>query len=246
MPDPKYQVKFYGHVSKDEDLFVRHFARLLEMEEDEVRSLLERVPVVMRDGLDKRRAEELQSNCSSFGALCLIEAMDGDENERASSEAAGNTSLLSKLKIPTLGDSVWFWLLAASAAAFVILASATFFSSVRHVYRKNQEPSKPAVESGLGTASESAVSTSAHVQYLRSEVVAEIEELNSRIAEQRFWLKEAEASVYRLQVMADPDKRDLEELRRRIYSLQTEIGANIKEVQSLKKRLAEIETRRQE
>jgi hypothetical protein len=68
-----YSIKLYGHGSKDPNEFRHDLAGVLGISVDEAEELLSRVPVVVKQGMNKREAVELHALLQSIAAWSILE-----------------------------------------------------------------------------------------------------------------------------------------------------------------------------
>jgi len=73
-----YSIRLYGHGSRDPKEFCHDLARILGIPVDEAEDLLDQVPVVVKRGMQKADAEELNALLKSYSAWCILETPDGE------------------------------------------------------------------------------------------------------------------------------------------------------------------------
>lgn len=84
----RYRIRLYGHTNPEPQKFVKNLAALLGTDEQEARALLETAPVVIKEGLDKERANVLQETLNLMRALSIVETMDAEGTEDSARLAA--------------------------------------------------------------------------------------------------------------------------------------------------------------
>jgi hypothetical protein len=74
MAGPTYRVKLYGHVNPDADRFVTQLAAVLGVAPDEASALLTQAPVVIREGMERAKAQAFHETLNLIRALAILEA----------------------------------------------------------------------------------------------------------------------------------------------------------------------------
>lgn len=79
MSEQLYRIRLYGHSGENREQFVKSLSTVLGIEYDEADGILRSVPVVVRSGLFKDQADQIQKLLSAIKALSLIETEVSDE-----------------------------------------------------------------------------------------------------------------------------------------------------------------------
>lgn len=74
MAGQTYRIKLYGHVNPNADRFVTQLAAALGVSPDEARDLLMRVPVIVREGMERSKAQAFHETLNLIRALAILEA----------------------------------------------------------------------------------------------------------------------------------------------------------------------------
>lgn len=123
MTAPLYRIKLYGHSGQDEEWFAKKLAVILETTDEEAEGLVRTVPVVIKDGLDKDRAERLKEILAAINALFLVEPMGETAvpAESLSEETGGPASAEAEKQDARRAD-IWMTV-GVGCAAFLVLFS---------------------------------------------------------------------------------------------------------------------------
>jgi ribosomal protein L7/L12 len=92
-----YRLKLYGRTANDPDAFSANLAAVLGIDASTARDYLNRVPVTIKEGVSEQKAERLRSILASVGALCLVEPMNGAEQQPPSAAPARETAIADAL-----------------------------------------------------------------------------------------------------------------------------------------------------
>ena len=84
MPDTLYRIKLYGHSGGDTELFCKNLATVLDIDEQRARTLLRDTPAIIKEGIDKAKAEEFCKLLEPIQALCIVEPLGGEISEDVS------------------------------------------------------------------------------------------------------------------------------------------------------------------
>jgi len=252
MPGPKYRIKLYGHTSDDPGAFIKNLAAVLGTNEEGAKEALQRVPVVIREGIEKERAQALQETLGLIRALSLVEPMDGAAGESADAPDLG--PLLAQLRSePTAKEDPWrsriLTVLAIGFGTVVLLLTAVV------MYRGSGDELRPAagVESRVGSgvagaASESLGQTERYpdesvVQpepkpydgYSVDELESEIKTLKKEMKELHAQLKEEGNDLVAIYNSPHIDWEELREKKRAVLRLRNRIGQNRREIRYIER-----------
>lgn len=239
MSGPTYRIKLYGQSGNDPEKFCRDLAAALGLTPDEARAFLKQVPVVIREGVPKERAERLTEFLASINALVLAES----EGPETVADAAMSPQILPvelQRKQAEREDAVryGFWLVAlgAVAATFVLFVGGTILWSYLKVSAKNQ----PTVQASKTPPSQEPSGQANGQQSVPSaenfeERIAAIE---SRIEELRAKQVETQEELYHYTLTANEPERLLR--AHRINELRDEIRKEAADLKVLKATLKDM------
>ena len=91
MPVTLYRIKLYGHSGGDTELFCKNLATILDIDEERARILLLDTPAIIKEGIEKEKAEEFCKVLEPIRALCMVEPLDGEISEDGTSAAIVST-----------------------------------------------------------------------------------------------------------------------------------------------------------
>lgn len=242
MPGTLYRIKLYGHSGGDTELFCKNLATILDIDEQRARALLRDTPAIIKEGMEKAKAEEFCKLLEPIRALCIVEPLGGEIGEDLSSVTAASTRLSQSpeaddLKKKAFGSRIWTVALVVTIGAFLVFVGGGFISSFWSLYRHNQPPAAaPApVESQAESSSDDAGPVSVE------ELQVQIDELEARIESSRFHLAQAEEARGRLLGSPHSQSKDLEEQGLIMRDLRDQIRRDAAQLKILKRRLEEIE-----
>jgi hypothetical protein len=243
VPATLYRIKLYGQSGGDTELFCKNLATILDIDEQRARALLRDTPAIIKEGVEKAKAEEFCKLLELIRALCIVEPLGGEISEDVSSVTAASTRLSQSpeaddLKKKAFGSRIWTVALVVTIGAFLVFVGGGFISSLWNLYRHNRPPAT----SGPVSNDSQAESSSADAGPVSvEELQAQIDELKARIESNRFVLAQAEEARGRLLGSPRSQSKDLEEQGLIIRDLKDQIRSDAAQLQILKRKLEEIE-----
>ncbi len=251
MASPLYRIKLYGHTSDDRDAFVRNLAAILGTDEEGARAALMNVPVVIKEGLPKEKAQSVQETLGLIKALSIMEptgeetpdsAPGKEEVEAKDADAAKVTALLDAFRGERqAGMDMW-----SSRIRFAgMLGFATVVLVVLGLFIMSFYIRDPAVEETMtGAVRPPDVSLGelqAEIQDLeldREDLRRENEFLQSQLAERMETLKQVWKG-------ARPDMNRVREVKAKIADNRMRIRANAERMKGLKQKLTPLYIKRE-
>ncbi|MGO9572552.1 MAG: hypothetical protein ACLP5H_33970 [Desulfomonilaceae bacterium] len=247
MPVTLYRIKLYGHSGSDTPLFCKNLATILNIDEDRARTLLRDTPAIIREGIEKEKAEEFCKLLEPIRALCIVEPLDGEIREDDPSAAIVSTPLPASPEADDLKKDVslrsWIWMVAlvVTIGGFLLFVGGGFISSFWNVYHHNRPP-VTAPEGGAVPSDSQAEQSSADAGPISiEELLAQIDALEARIASNRFRLVQAEEARNELHKSARSQNKDLVELALIIRDLKDQIRSDADQLKVLQGKMQEIE-----
>ncbi len=247
MPGTLYRIKLYGHSGSDTELFCRNLAALMDIDAERARTLLSDAPAIIKEGIEKQKAEEFCKQLEPIRALCMIEPMDGEVIEKPPSEAIASTLLPESPEADDLKKKAarrsWIWTaaLAATIGVLLIFVGSGVISSLWRAYHHNRPPATaPRGSAGpIDSQVEPLPADAGPVSF--EELQAQVDELEARIESNRFRLAQAEQARDGLHRSPRTPNRDLEANALIIRDLKDEIQRDAAELKILKRRLEKME-----
>ncbi|MGO9569219.1 MAG: hypothetical protein ACLP5H_16920 [Desulfomonilaceae bacterium] len=239
-----YRIKLYGHSGSDTQLFCKSLATVLNIDEERARTLLRDTPAIIKEGIEKEKAEAFCNLLAPIRALCIVEPLDGKISEDGPSPATVSTPLLASPEADDLKKRAslrsWIWMVALVAAIgiFLLFIGGGFISSFWSVYHQNRLPAT----SPEPTESQSERSSTQARPASVEELQAQTDELEARIESNRFILAQAQEARDRLYRSAHFQSKDLEELALIIRDLRDRIRSDMAQLQILRWKLQQIES----
>jgi hypothetical protein len=246
VPVTLYRIKLYGHSGGDTELFCKNLATILNIDEQWARTLVRDAPAIIKEGIEKAKAEEFCRLLEPIRALCIMEPVDAEVSEDVPSAALASASHPESpepddLKKKAVRSRIWMATLVVAIGAFLLFVGGGFMSSFWNLYRHNRPPAT-APEGGSVSNDSQAESSSADAGPVSlEELQAQIDELEARIESNRFRLAQAEEARARLYRLPRSQSKDLEELALIIRDLKDQIRSDAAQLQILQRRLEEIE-----
>lgn len=247
MPATLYRIKLYGHSGGDTELFCKNLAAILDIDPGRARALLLDSPAVIKEGIEKDKAEEFCKLLEPIRALCIVESVDGEVSEEVPSAVLAQASLPEREEPDDIKaqasfrSRIWVVALVVTIGAFLLFIGGGFISSFWSLYRHNRPPvtSPQGVAASVDDQTEPQSANAGPVSL--EELQTQIDELEARIESDRFKLAEAEKTRDLLHKSARSTTRDLEESALTIRDFKDRIRRNVAELQTLKRRLEGIE-----
>ena len=202
MPVTLYRIKLYGHSGGDTELFCKNLATVLDIDEQRARTLLRDTPAIIKEGIEKAKAEEFCKLLEPIQALCIVEPLDGGVGEDVPSAALASTRLPESpeaddlKKKAALRSRIWMVALVVAIGVLVLFVAGGFLSSFWNLYRHNQPPAPVEGPAATDTQAETAPADAGPVSL--EELLAQIDELEARIESNRFRLAQVEEARDRL------------------------------------------------
>jgi hypothetical protein len=244
VPVTLYRIKLYGHSGGDTELFCKNLATVLGIEEQRARTLMRDAPAIIKEGIEKAKAEEFCKLLEPIQALCIVEPLDGGVGEDVSiaalaSQRPPESREADDLEKKAVRSRIWMVALVGAVGVLVLLVAVGFPSSFWSLYRHNQPPAPVEGPAATGTQSEPAPADAGPVSL--EELLAQIDALEARIKSNRFRLAQAGEAQDMLRRSPRSQSKDLEELALTIRDLRNQIGRDAARLQALKRRVQEIE-----
>ena len=202
MPDTLYRIKLYGHSGGDTDLFCKNLATVLDIDEQRARTLLRDAPAIIKEGIEKAKAEEFCKLLEPIQALCIVEPLDGGVGEDVSIAALASTRPPESPEADDLKKKaafrsrIWMVGLVGAIGVLVLFVGGGFISSFWNLYRHNQPPAPVEGPAATGTQAEPAPADAGPVSL--EELLAQIDALEARIESNRFRLAQAQEARDRI------------------------------------------------
>ena len=242
----KYQVKLYGFTSEDARAFCRDLARILGTTEEEAWSLLLDAPLVVKEGLDKARAQRLSETLVSISALCLMEPMDEIEEEEGELEAPIPMLEVAETEPEPVKPDLWsfrIWsaVVAVTGAALPVFGAVEYFASYRNLY-----PAKgPATERPTDFTTQTKTTESGReTTETRVELIERMATLEASLNDSRDKAKELEDDINATAGKMGTDPFELRKKKQTLHAYRADIMNALKELRSLRERLNELEGER--
>lgn len=247
MPATLYRIKLYGHSGDDTETFCKNLAVILGIDLEEARSLLLESPAVIKEGVEREKAEEFCKLLEPIRALCIVEPLDGVAGESAPLPGIASALLSERSKADdvekkaTLRSWTWTTALVVTIGAFLLFVVIGLISSFWGLYSHNRPPAKSF--QGIVGSTESQADPQASGAGLVSfeDLQSQIDEVEARIESQRFRLAEAEKDRDRLHRTTRAQSRDLEESALIIRNLKNVIRNDVTQLRILKQKAEEIQ-----
>jgi hypothetical protein len=247
VPVTLYRIKLYGHSGGDTELFCKNLATILNIDEQWARTLVRDAPAIIKEGIEKAKAEEFCRLLEPIRALCIMEPVDAEVSEDVPSAALASASHPESLepddlkKKAALRSRIWMAVLFVTIGAFLFLVGGGFISSFWNLYRHNRAPATAPGGGPVSNDSQAESSSADAGPVSLEELQAQIDELEARIESNRFRLGQAEEARDNLHISPRSQSKDLEELALIIRDLRYQIRSDAAQLQILKRRLEEIE-----
>lgn len=244
MPVTLYRIKLYGHSGSDTELFCRNLAALMDIDAEKARSILSDAPAIIKEGIEKQKAEEFCKQLEPIRALCIVEPMDGEVIEKAPSAAIASTRLPENPEADDLkkkaGLRSWIWTtaLAATIGVLLIFVGSGVMSSLWRAFHHNRPP---ATAGSPGPIDSQAEPLPADVGLVSpQELQAQIDELEAQIESDRFRLAQAQEALGKLYGSSRTSNQVLQEQALIVRDLGDQIRSDAAELKILKQRLEQI------
>lgn len=248
MPGTLYRVKLYGHSSSDTELFCKNLATVLNIDAESAQALLLDTPAVIKESVEKEKAEEICRLLEPIRALCIVEPVNGeiDDDSPIASQARAVLSEVTEAvnleKKATLRSWVWLVALGAAFGAFLLFFGVGFVSSLWHVYRHNRPAATSPAQSPASTDSRAESESVPDGPISIAELQDQIDTLEARIASNRFRLGQAEEALGALYRSPRSRNKDFEEQGLIIRDLRTRIRSDVAQLQVLQRKLGELQS----
>jgi hypothetical protein len=245
VPVTLYRIKLYGHSGGDTDLFCKNLATVLDIDEQRARTLLHEAPAIIKEGIEKAKAEEFCKLLEPIQALCIVEPLDGGVDEDVSiaalasprfPESPGADDLKKKAAFRSM---VWMVGLVGAIGVLALLVAVGFLSSFWNLYLHNQPPAPVEGPAATGTQAEPAPADAGPVSL--EELLAQIDALEARIESNKFRSAQAEEARARLHRSPSSQSKDLEELALIMRDLRDQIRSDAAQLKTLKRKVQEME-----
>ena len=120
----RYRIRLYGHTSPEPQKFIKNLAAFLCTDEQQAQAVLEQAPIVIKEGLDKERANVLQEALGLMRALSILEPMEGEEASEPTKLEAVDQILDAYRTSAQEAAEPWYtrrWVLGGTAAGIIVL-----------------------------------------------------------------------------------------------------------------------------
>jgi hypothetical protein len=247
VPVTLYRIKLYGHSGGDTELFCKNLATILDIDPERARSLLQDSPAVIKEGIEKQKAEEFCKLLEPIRALCIVEPINGEVSEEVPIAAVSSPRLADISEADDVekesprGSRIWMVALAAAVGFLLLFIGGGFLSSFLSLYRHNRPPATAPQGAGGSADTKAELQSTEAGPASFEELQTEIDTLEARIESNRFRLAEAEEARGKLHGSARTQNRDLEESALNIRDLKDRIRSDTSQLQILKRRMEEIE-----
>lgn len=246
MPVTLYRIKLYGHSGGDTELFCKNLATILNIDEQRARTLVRDAPAIIKEGIEKAKAEEFCRLLEPIRALCIMEPVDAEVSEDVPSAVIASAShpespAPDDLKKKAVRSRIWMAALIVAIGAFLLFVGGGFLSSFWSLYRHNRPPATAPGGGPVSNDSQAESSSADAGSVSLEELQAQIDELEARIESNRFRLGQAEEGRDRLHRSPRSQSKDLEEQALIIRDLRDQIRSDAAQLQILQRRLQEIE-----
>lgn len=246
MPVTLYRIKLYGHSGGDTEVFCKDLATIMDIDEHRARTLLRDAPTIIKEGMEKAKAEEFCKLLEPIRALCIVEPLGGEISEDGPSTTTDSTRLpespeADDLKKNAFRSRIWMAALVVAIGAFLFLVGGGFISSFWDLYRHNLPPATAPVGGPVPTDPQAESPSAGAGPVSVEELQAQIEALEVRIESNRFRLAQAEEARDRLHRSPRSQSKDLEEQALIIRDLRDQIRSEAAQLQVLQRRVQEIE-----
>ena len=224
-------------------------AALLHIDSERARTLLSDAPAIIKEGIEKQKAEKFRKQLEPIRALCIVEPMDGEVIEKAPSATIASTSLpeISEgddlKKKAAFSSWIWTTALVATIGSLLIFIASGVMSSFWRSYHHNRPPAA-AAEGSAGPIDSQAEPLPADAGPVSTqELQAQIDELEAGIESQKFRLTQAEEVLGKMYGSSRGSNKDLQEQALLVRDMRDQIRRDATELKILKRRLEEIESR---
>ena len=237
-----YQVRLYGHVTGDRDVFIRKMAVLLEISPAQMNEVMLDLPAVVKRNITQRTAEFLKEQCTDFGGLCLAEPMEG-EAAHSSLNSLQPQEVMERVKESWHewgSDSrarIYFVLLVAAIALFSTIVTVGYSVSVVKIFRE----SNPVITDSPGShPSQRASSKYSAAELDKADSVdlsIKKSELETQLTSLRFQYDVANRGLQDVSRSTTVDRREVFERSREVVDLRNRIREVYSRIQQIENRL---------
>jgi len=248
-----YRVKLYGHSTDDADAFSKSLAVVLNKEPDEALRTLLSAPVIVADGLERRKAEHLAAVIESIKGLCLVEPTEGgapdtdtDEVEppgREGLEAVPSDQTEAMRERGERASNIWQWILVALGAGSIVFAIVAYFSVFQEVHER-VTPSKTPSE--IEKTEKEAAGQDVEAEDPSVALTQEIGVLQEKLGVLRDRIEEQRALVKSLYSATEVDRHMFMVEQRKLAGLRNQFGQFIQRLSELKTRLEKTDKRQKQ
>lgn len=239
MAGPKYRIKLYGHTSKNLQSFLRHLASILKTDEDGARRVLMKVPVVIKEGIDREKAQSLQEALTLIDALCLIEPTPGEKTEPVATDPAVIKLLAKSVRSESTPTKKWtskIWLPLGLGVATVLLVWIALAIISSHRLPSAHRPASSISRGTAGSAPAQGQSLP-YEGYSKEELVALMEELRTDEAELRISLEAEQKALVALYNQVGSGRDELRRKKRDVVSIQNRLSRTTRKLRSVERRI---------
>jgi len=241
----KYQVKFYGFTREDARAFCKDLARVLNKTEEEAWSFLMDAPLVVKDGLGKPQAQQLTEQLVSISALCLMEPMEGTEEEEELEAPPPVPEPAEKEPERVKGDiwrfRIWLAVVAVTGATLLIFGTVAYFVAYRDLYASKRSGASQSTEAETRT---NLAESSPEATETRAELIERIAALEASLNESRAKAKELDHEINATAGKMGTDPYELRKKQQTLHRYRTDIVDAQRELRSLREKLADLEEER--
>lgn len=237
-----YQIRLYGRVTGDRDVFVHKMSVLLEISYEEMNDVMQNLPSVVKRNIRREKARFIKEQCTRFGGLCLVETMDCEE------QASSPDSLQPRALVDRVRDAWREWDADSKARTyFVLLVAATavlsgivvvgYSLSVIKIYRGASALAARDAQSRSSDPSPSTYTTNLSDGQDRVDLSLKKEELEDQLMSLRFRFEQASQGLRQVSRSTTVNRRDVFERSREVVELRNKIREVHSTIQQLRDRL---------
>ncbi len=242
----RYRIKLYGHTSSEPQKFLKNLAAFLGTDEQGAQALLEQAPVVIKEGLDKERANVLQEALSLMRALSILEPMEGQDEGDQARLAAVDRILDSYRARAEETSEPWFsrrWVLGAIAAGIIVLC--LMGVAIVPGLRKTAQPAPVQSPPGAGASQPDAGQWhDPYKDWSLDELAAERDALDRTVEDLQARWSEAFQTLTTLQNTPGTNPATIAEKKREVAQMRSTLRESRQEKTIIERRLRALERSR--
>ena len=250
MAEPRYRVKLYGHTSGDPMTFCKNLAALLDIDLQAARAILLEVPVVLKEALDKEKAETFAEALLIMKGLCIVEPMErtgtADDLSDLTERALRSTRPRAGTHIGTdfSGPALRRWIPLSIGAAFLILFLGLYIATSRLMSAADLQ-TRPAAEPVGASESASPSLAAPYEGWGQEELEAEYQEITRENDRLQQLLTDELAALDQSPSAAALEPGGQLDRRRSVAGIRNRLRANAREMQVIERRMRSLERMQQ-